>query len=153
MLEKNPCPCGNSDDFSRCCQPYLESGQLPATAKALMRSRYSAFALGHSSYLLASWHPTTAPRNLNLETSVAWCGLEILASEGGRHHDQEGMVEFKAHYVQQGKAYTLHEVSRFVKEDGRWLYVDGDLKEGAKVGRNEPCPCGSNKKYKKCCAP
>jgi SEC-C motif-containing protein len=122
-----------------------------------MRSRYSAFALGNSAYLLRTWHPSTSPNELNLETSAAWCSLEVLAIEGGKEHDDKGIVEFKAQYINQGKVGTMHEVSRFVKQEGRWFYVDGDLRDTSgelqKVGRNEPCPCGSGRKFKKCCGP
>jgi SEC-C motif-containing protein len=122
-----------------------------------MRSRYSAFALGHGAYLLQSWHPSTAPKELDMESSAVWCGLDVLAAEVDQENDNKGMVEFKAQYMNQGKIGTLHEVSRFVKEGGRWLYMDGDQQNSGaelqKVGRNEPCPCGSGKKFKKCCAP
>jgi SEC-C motif-containing protein len=155
MPNTTTCPCGGAQSYESCCKPYLERGKLPATAEALMRSRYSAFALGNSSYLMNTWHPTTAPAKLDLAVSPVWCGLDILATEGGSPEDTKSMVEFKAHYLEQGRMGTLHEMSRFVKENGRWFYVGGDIKEtppdSRKVGRNDPCPCGSNRKYKKCC--
>ncbi|MBU0681934.1 MAG: YchJ family protein [Proteobacteria bacterium] len=157
MPKTTTCPCGNNQMYASCCNPYIERGKLPPTAEALMRSRYSAFALSNGAYLLRTWHPSTAPNELNLETSAVWCGLEVLATEGGKANDDKGMVEFKAQYINQGKVGTLHEVSRFIKQEGRWLYVDGDLRDTScelqKVGRNEPCPCGSGKKFKKCCGP
>ncbi len=157
MPKTTLCPCGTTTRYEACCKPYLELGKLPATAESLMRSRYSAFALGNAAYLLSSWHPSTAPKELNLETSASWCGLDVLATEGGQVNDDQGMVEFKAHYLSQGKVGTLHEVSRFVKEKGRWYYVDGEVQDSdqdsQKVGRNEPCPCNSGKKFKKCCGP
>jgi SEC-C motif-containing protein len=121
-----------------------------------MRSRYSAFALGNAAYIAHSWHPDTAPHELHLEASPSWCALEILTTEEGGENDRKGMVEFKAHYMNGGKSVAIHEVSRFVKEKGRWYYVDGDIMtndatKAPKTGRNEPCPCGSGKKFKKCC--
>lgn len=155
MPETTSCPCGNSPKYHSCCHPYIERGKLPPTAEALMRSRYSAFALGNAAYLLSTWYPSTAPKELHLDTSAVWCGLQVLATEGGQENDNTGMVEFKAQYMNQGKVGTLHEISRFVKEEGRWLYVDGDVQDASqevqKVGRNDPCPCNSGKKFKKCC--
>ncbi|MDR9501052.1 MAG: YchJ family metal-binding protein [Desulfurivibrionaceae bacterium] len=149
-----PCPCGSSHPYPSCCKPYLEEHKVAVTAEALMRSRYSAFALGKGAYLLQSWHPETAPATLVLETSPVWCGLEVLATQDGQESDDSGVVEFKAHYRSGGKSFTLHEVSRFVKEKGRWYYVEGDSQQAetqGKTGRNEPCPCGSDRKFKKCC--
>ena len=155
MALETPCPCGTQKDFGSCCKPYLEKGQLPPTAEALMRSRYSAFALGNGAYLMESWHGSTVPKELNMETTPIWCGLEIVATQGGKEEDREGVVEFRAQYMAQGKVGVLHEVSSFIKEEGRWFYVKGEMQENGeqttKVGRNDPCPCGSGKKFKKCC--
>lgn len=156
MPKNTPCPCGNSENYEFCCNPYLECGKLAPTAEALMRSRYSAFVLGNAAYLLNSWHPDTAPKELTMETSPGWCALEVLTTEGGLENDDTGVVEFKAHYMSQGKSFTMHEVSRFARNEGRWLYVDSDPQKSQgdrerKVERNEPCPCGSGKKFKKCC--
>jgi SEC-C motif domain protein len=96
-----------------------------ATAEQLMRSRYSAFALGDSDYLLASWHPSTRPRTLDLDGDVRWTGLDVLATTGGSLLAAEGTVEFRAHYVREGRAGAQHEVSRFVRDRGRWHYLDG----------------------------
>lgn len=156
MADDTPCPCGTNKPFADCCKPYLEKGKIPATAEALMRSRYSAYALGKASYLLKTWHPETAPEAINMDTSPTWYGLEVVGTWRGQENDRDGVVEFKAHYLSQGKADTLHEVSRFVRLDGRWFYVSGEILEpdqekNKKVGRNDPCPCGSGKKFKKCC--
>lgn len=124
--ETTPCPCGNSPNYQSCCNPYLERGKLPPTAEVLMRSRYSAFALGNASYIRRSWHPDTVPKELDIETSATWCGMEILATKGGEENDDKGIVEFKAHYISHGKSFTLHEISRFTKERGRWYYVDSN---------------------------
>ena len=90
-----------------------------------MRSRYSAFVLGDAGYLRATWHPTTRPRRLDLDADVRWTGLEVLATTGGAMLATEGTVEFRASYVAAGRAGAQHENSRFVREDGRWYYLDG----------------------------
>ena len=90
-----------------------------------MRSRYSAFVVGDVTYLLATWHPTTRPRSLELDPAVRWTGLEILGTTGGTLFEAEGTVEFRAHHVVDGRAGAQHELSRFVREDGRWTYLDG----------------------------
>jgi SEC-C motif-containing protein len=96
-----------------------------ATAEQLMRSRYSAFAVGDSGYLLATWHPTTRPHTLDLDRDVRWTGLDVLATTGGSLLSSEGTVEFRAHHIVGGKAGDQHENSRFVREGGHWRYVDG----------------------------
>jgi SEC-C motif-containing protein len=121
-----------------------------------MRSRYTANAVGDTAYLLKSRHPSTRPQSMNPRSGPDWLGLEILNTEQGRREDAWGTVEFRALYATAAGVKILHERSRFVREDGFWYYVDGDLilptpsGEG-KTGRNAPCPCGSGKKYKKCC--
>jgi SEC-C motif-containing protein len=93
-----------------------------------MRSRYTAWCLGREQYLLATWHPSTRPARLDLATGVAgrWIGLKVCRSEAGREADTQGSVEFVARFKLNGKAQRLHEVSRFVREGGRWYYIDGD---------------------------
>jgi SEC-C motif-containing protein len=90
-----------------------------------MRSRYSAFAVGDPAYLLATWHPDTRPRDLVLDDGVRWTGLDVLAATGGGLFDAEGTVEFRAHSVRGGRAHAQHEDSRFVRVEGRWVYLDG----------------------------
>ncbi|MDD4911077.1 MAG: YchJ family metal-binding protein [Sideroxydans sp.] len=121
------CPCGSTKPFTACCAPYVE-GNVPApTAEALMRSRYTAYTLLREDYLLATWHTSTRPASLELaaDTATKWIGLEVK-----RHEQQDtdhAIVEFVARYKVNGRAHRLHEVSRFVREDGRWFYLDGDL--------------------------
>jgi SEC-C motif-containing protein len=88
-----------------------------------MRSRFSAFAVGDAAYLLRTWHPTTRPPRLGLDPDQRWTRLDILGTTGGGLFDADGTVEFRAHYSQQGRAGVLHEHSRFVRDDGRWLYL------------------------------
>jgi SEC-C motif-containing protein len=90
-----------------------------------MRSRYSAFVVGDTGYLLDTWHPTTRPRTLDLDPGVRWTGLDVLATTGGTLLAAEGTVEFRAHHVADGVAGAQHENSRFRREGGRWHYLDG----------------------------
>jgi SEC-C motif-containing protein len=98
-----------------------------ATAEQLMRSRYSAFAVGDTAYLLASWHPSTRPQALGPEPGLVWRRLEVLRAEGGGPFENAGTVEFRAAWRDGAERGVLHERSRFVRADGRWLYVDGEL--------------------------
>ena len=152
------CPCNPERDFDQCCGPYLAGTEKAPTAEALMRSRYSAYVLEDYAYVLRTCHPSTRPSAKEFEGSgtAVWCGLEILETEAGGENDNEGVVEFVASYEVSGGVLGLRERSRFIREDGEWFYVDGDIiksppAKSAKIGRNEPCPCGSGKKYKKCC--
>ena len=98
------------------------------TAEQLMRSRYTAYVLGDEAYLLRTWHASTRPATLALAAApVKWLGLRIVRTVAGGPDDRDGIVEFEARYKPQGRAERLHEVSRFVKEDGQWYYVDGVL--------------------------
>ncbi|MFC7342881.1 YchJ family protein [Saccharopolyspora griseoalba] len=120
-----PCPCGLGEPFDRCCGR-LHAGQRAATAEQLMRSRYAAFAVGDADYLLATWHPSTRPAELDLDPQQRWTGLEVLDRTGGGPFDAEGEVRFRARYRLHGKTGELTERSRFTRVDGQWLYVDGD---------------------------
>ena len=126
--EKN-CPCGSVKPTAICCQPYLD-GEVPApTAEALMRSRYVAYGLGLEPYLLTTWHPNTRPASLEFdkEAPLNWIGLTIKRHE--QHGEDKAIVEFVARYKVAGRAHRLHEISRFVRENGCWFYVDGDIHE------------------------
>lgn len=126
----DPCPCGGGA-YADCCQPYHQ-GQPAPTALALMRSRYSAYALKLQAYLLATWHPTTRPDGLDLqEDSSRWIGLQILAQREST--PATATVEFVARYKIHGRAYRLHEISRFAREREYWYYVDGDFPGKAPV--------------------
>jgi len=149
------CPCGSGNRFSHCCGPFLNAQTTPVTAVQLMRSRYTAYVRQNTEYLRASWHAATRPDLQDLSADpVKWLGLKIIGSNGGGQSDNSGTVEFIANCLLAGRQQQIHEVSRFVREGGRWFYVDGDVRAPpAKIapGRNDPCPCGSGKKYKKCC--
>jgi SEC-C motif-containing protein len=172
----NKCPCGTGRPFSECCEPFIKGEAVPATAELLMRSRYSAYTLADIAYIKR----TSAPEALkDFDAKAAkewaegaeWKSLQILSTDKGGPEDKKGTVEFQAVYSQDGKTLEHHEVSKFRKgSSGEWLFIDGDshtheegqghhhhhvqqqtvVREGPKVGRNDACPCGSGKKYKKC---
>jgi SEC-C motif-containing protein len=124
-VRRRPCPCDSGLPYAECCGRLHDGTAAAATAEQLMRSRYSAFAVGDPAHLLATWHPTTRPRSLALDPAVRWVGPEVLATTGGALLAAEGTVEFRAHSVARGVAGSQHEDSRFVRESGRWYYVDG----------------------------
>ena len=118
------CPCGTGLTLGECCGPVLDGRPAP-TAEALMRSRYTAFAVGDAAHLRASWHASTRPRELDLDDDVRWRSLEIVSTSAGGPFDDAGVVEFVARYRDGAERGVLHETSRFVREGGRWFYVDG----------------------------
>jgi len=122
--KSHSCPCGGSD-YARCCQPW-HLGETVPDAERLMRSRYSAYVLKLTPYLLATWHASTRPAALDLaDDNCRWLGLAV------KRHSPQGEdaaeVEFVARYKVGGRAFRLHEISRFVREGGRWYYVDGEF--------------------------
>jgi len=123
-----PCPCGNALPYADCCARYHAGPQhLQApTAQALMRSRYSAFVMGLHDYLLATWHPSTRPASLDDDPpGLRWLGLVVKSEQ---HLDADhASVEFVARSKLGGRAHRLHELSRFVREGARWLYLDGNI--------------------------
>jgi SEC-C motif domain protein len=170
------CPCQSKLDYKNCCEPYIEKQKLPPTAEALMRSRYSAYTLSNIEYLKSTLAPESR-HDFDMKASekwakeAEWLGLEVISTKQGLQSDKRGVVEFMVKFKQNGEVIEHHEVSRFRKTpEGQWYFVDGDAhthKEGEthhhhkkletvvntapKVGRNDPCTCGSGKKYKKCC--
>jgi SEC-C motif-containing protein len=120
-----PCPCGGSR-FATCCARFLDADMPAPDAEALMRSRYSAFVLDRRDYLIATWHPHTRPARIEApEAGLRWLGLEVRAVRSTEPDRAE--VEFVARSKLGGRAHRLHECSRFVREQGRWYYVDGKL--------------------------
>jgi SEC-C motif domain protein len=121
---RGPCPCGSRLTYERCCQR-RHDGEAAQDAETLMRSRYTAFVLGLEAYLLATWHPGTRPEALSPESfDRRWLGLKVLRSEATGA--DSAIVEFVALYKASGRAIEFRETSRFVREEGRWLYVDGN---------------------------
>jgi SEC-C motif-containing protein len=148
------CPCGSGASDEACCARYHE-GELAPTAQALMRSRYTAYVRGEIDYLIST-HDASTRDNVDRAATEAWSrdtewqGIEILEA---RETGDTGIVEFIARGSTKGRAFAQRERSRFVKRDGAWFYVDGKIDQAnapAKPGRNEPCPCGSGTKYKRC---
>ena len=121
-----PCPCGQPKNYAACCGNFHAGNPAP-TAEALMRSRYSAYVLMLEPYLLATWHASTRPSSLELaeERNTRWLGLEIRKNESTGN--DSAIVEFVARYRVAGRAHRLHETSRFLREDGRWYYLDGEF--------------------------
>ena len=117
------CPCLSGNPYDECCGRFHSGQAVAPTAEALMRSRYSAYALGLPDYLLASWHASTRPTQLELDPSMQWYRLDILAAQGGAF-DATGTVEFRAYYRSDGVRGDQHELSRFVRQDRRWYYLD-----------------------------
>lgn len=126
---RNNCACLSGEQYQDCCGRFHSGHAEAATAEQLMRSRYSAFALLDGPYLLRTHHPATAPRDLHLDPEMEWRRLDILSTSGGGPFDTEGTVEFKAYYRHGRERGVLHEASRFVRDGGRWLYVDGDVRD------------------------
>jgi SEC-C motif-containing protein len=157
------CPCTSGKPFSSCCRPYLKGEKKAPTAEVLMRSRYSAFANHAVEYIRDTIDPDH--RSDFDEKSIRkwsegseWPRLEIIKCEKGGDGDTEGTVEFVAHYLTDNKPLKYHEIARFKKRGDQWYYIDGTMvgekpfvRTEPKTGRNDPCPCGSGKKYKKCC--
>jgi SEC-C motif-containing protein len=154
------CPCGSGKPEAACCGPLL-AGAPAATAEALMRSRYSAYVRGVIDYIVDTHDPASRDE-VDREASAQWSretewqGLDIVATRQGGPDDSEGYVEFIARGKTAGKPFSHHERSRFKKVEGRWYYLDdkgkGETirKTTPEAGRNDPCPCGSGKKYKRC---
>ncbi len=121
------CPCGSGFIYTTCCGQYLSQSDIPHHAEALMRSRYTAYTLEREDYLLATWHPSTRPDALSFasESQRRWLGLTVKCHE--QLSVDQATVEFVARFKIGGRAHRLHEISRFVRENGQWFYVDGDM--------------------------
>lgn len=149
--------------YADCCEGIINGTRKAATAEELMRSRYAAYAKVEIDHIINSTHSSQRESNDRDEIrkwaeKSTWSGLEIVRTEAGTADDSEGIVEFIARYSDRGVNLEHHEVAEFRKENGDWFFYDGKMvpqapyvRSGDKVGRNDPCPCGSGKKYKKCC--
>jgi SEC-C motif-containing protein len=126
----NPCPCGLDQSYGQCCGRFHSAAAFAGTAEALMRSRYTAFAVQDGDYLIRTWHSSTRPTRIGFDPDQRWTGLEVLATSAGGMLHPTGTVEFRARYDRGGVRGNQHEVSRFVREDGRWVYL-GELDEPA----------------------
>lgn len=153
-MEKS-CPCGTGLSTEACCGRY-HLGEPAPTPEALMRSRYSAFALELNDYLMATWHASTRPAELRPDPHTQWKGLSIIkglpAFQETRSQANIGYVHFHAYFKERARWHRLEERSRFVFEHGRWWYMDGSPEVvRLKPRRNDPCYCGSGRKLKLCC--
>lgn len=157
------CPCCSGENYSECCGPLLDRTHIALTPERLMRSRYTAFVKQDIEYIketmtgevLEDFDEVDA---LDWAKNASWLGLEILDAPEVTDNAKKGFVEFIANYELNGEMQALHEYSHFRKSGDKWFYISGIIRSDEepvrveKVGRNEPCPCGSGKKYKKCCA-
>ena len=163
MKNEDTCPCNSGKTFGECCGPIIAGEAKAKTAEALMRARYTSYVTGDVMFLKTS-AVQAVQDEFDEEACRAWSrastwhGLEIISTQKGGPREKSGVVEFRATYTANGEFCNHHEVSKFVKEKDGWKFVDGELvgekpivREEPKVGRNDPCPCGSGKKYKKCC--
>jgi SEC-C motif-containing protein len=152
------CPCGSGLELDVCCGPIVD-GAMAISPEALMRSRYSAFALGNIEHIARTHAPEIGDDFNRAEaeraaSEVEWLGLEVISSS---ETGDEGVVEFYIRFRRDGQEFGQHERAVFRRDEGRWLYVSGKvgprppLRLGVKTGRNDPCPCQSGKKFKKCC--
>jgi len=158
------CPCGSKKTYGKCCKPFISGSKDPETAEALMRARYTAFVKAEIDFLYNTISPAQQ-EDFNHQEAIDWSqnseweGLEIIETMDGGPDDESGTVEFVAIFKQNNKEIRHHELATFEKVDDRWTFMEGITvkpkqarREGPKIGRNDPCPCGSGKKYKKCCS-
>jgi SEC-C motif-containing protein len=160
--EEKLCYCGSGKPFAECCGPVLDGTRDARTPEELMRARFSAHCLRDYPFLVRSTHPehregVTEEEIARWATHVQWTKLEVHSATPGAD-DTTGEVSFTAHFTIKNTPQEMREDASFAKVDGKWLYVDGHVygqepyrRESPRVGRNDPCPCGSGLKYKKCC--
>lgn len=155
------CPCGSGNDYAACCEPIITGKKLAETAEQLMRARYSAHPKVAVDFLYESTHPDNR-EGYDHEVTKAWAensewkGLEILETVDGGPQDDKGEVEFIARFRDKDGIHSHHERALFKREQQQWLFCEGTMvkaqsRKVTKIGRNDPCHCGSGKKYKKCC--
>lgn len=158
MSETDPCPCQSGKEYADCCEPYINLDQVAPTPEALMRSRYTAYSLNKLEYIEQTMRgkplemfDLERAKDHNKETK--WLKLEVIDSEIAKSGDK-GTVHFKAYYQENNQNHSLEEISGFSKKKDKWYYDSFKLPKkpsSLKIGRNDPCFCGSGKKYKKCC--
>ena len=156
------CPCQSGATYRDCCEPFIRGIKQAETAEQLMRARYAAHTQIEMDFIEKTHDPQSKQEINREETrewaeSTNWQGLEIIETKKGGAGDDVGLIEFKATYEADDGLKVHHELSEFHKRDGVWYYTDSMhpiqtvVRESPKIGRNEPCACGSGKKYKKCC--
>ena len=159
----DPCPCESGLSLGTCCGQYFDGIIFPSTPEQLLRSRYVAHVTHNHKYLIDTTHEHYKHEESEADITkwidqLEWKGFTILTSLGGKEKDTTASIAFIVHFLVNGTPQEMKETAHFIKENGRWLYTYGDVeghityrREQPKVGRNELCPCGSGKKYKKCC--
>ncbi len=157
----NSCPCGSGASYADCCEPIITGKQPAETAEQLMRARYSAYVRIATDFIFESTHPNHRQDYDHEGTrkwaeQSEWLGLEIIGANRGGPDDTSGDVEFIARFREKGALRTHHECGHFKREQGHWYFTEGSLAKPRpivvdKIGRNDPCPCDSGLKYKKCC--
>jgi SEC-C motif-containing protein len=157
------CHCGSGLDYTKCCEPIITGAVVAETAEKQLRARYSAFVVHEVPFIMSTVHPDKVKeydeRGIREWSEKSeWLGMEIRATDKGGAADEEGRIDFVARYRQGGLPQEHHELAEFRKQDGKWYFWDGHFvkpetvrREQPKVGRNDPCSCGSGKKFKKCC--
>ncbi|MCH2111123.1 MAG: YchJ family protein [Polyangiaceae bacterium] len=157
------CHCGKDESYETCCLPLIKGDQRARTAEELMRARYAAFVEAEVDYIMSTHDPDTV-HQVDRDSTAEWAkqsewhGLEIIETEAGGPEDRFGRVDFAATYELKGTKVEHRESATFRRDGDRWLFVDGTqiagppvVRDAPKIGRNDPCICGSGKKYKKCC--
>ena len=129
-LLQSPCPCGTGRSYDVCCGRLHRGAATAETAEELMRSRYSAYAVGDEDHLFRTWHPRTRPADLSLDPATRWTGLRVLDTVDGGAQDPTGLVAFEASWARGEQAGSVRERSRFERRADRWVYVDGDVTTG-----------------------
>jgi len=157
----NSCPCGSGAAYSDCCEPVISGARPAETAEQLMRARYTAYAGAQMDFIFESTHPDHRQGYDHAGTKEwaeksEWLGLEIVGTREGGRDDNAGEVEFIASFREKGVSRRHHEYAHFTRTKGRWYFTDGAMVKprpiiASKIGRNDPCTCGSGLKYKKCC--
>jgi SEC-C motif-containing protein len=162
MTATNACPCGSGKPLSSCCEPIISGKTAAPTAESLMRARYTSYATGKIDFIEKT-HAPESRADFDRKASEKWAkestwnGLQIVATKDGGAEDKTGVVSFVAGFSTGGQNYEHREIATFRKEGATWYFVDGKSpkpetfeKTGPDVGRNDPCHCGSGKKFKKC---
>lgn len=148
------CFCGIAKPYEVCCGKFHNHTSIAETAEELMRSRYSAFCTNNINYLIETHHPSKRTldqeEELKQSLNITWLKLDILSKEKGMKIDNKGTVEFAAYYSSEKNYYKLQEKSYFIKENGRWYYLDGKLSPNTTISKSDSCWCGSGKKFKRC---
>jgi SEC-C motif domain protein len=152
MPTETDCPCNSGKLFKECCSPILADHSLAVIPEMLMRSRYTAFVVEDSAFLLRSWDVSTRPRSINFEKNIVWLKLIIEDAPPPLPNESTGSVVFQASFIQHDNVVEMKEKSVFLRNDNLWFYLNGELTtQVTAISLNEQCPCGSGKKYKRCC--